>query len=63
MNIFADDDKPKPSGIMIGEDLSLLSVDELQERISLCEQEIERIRVELDAKKSGIAAAEAIFRK
>ena len=48
---------------MIGEDLSLLSVDELQERISLCEQEIERIRVELDAKKSGIAAAEAIFRK
>ncbi|HSM40108.1 MAG TPA: DUF1192 domain-containing protein [Afifellaceae bacterium] len=63
MNIFADDDKPKPSGIMIGEDLSLLSVDELQERISLCEQEIERIRAELDAKKSGLAAAEEIFRK
>ncbi len=63
MNIFADDEKPKPSGIMIGEDLSLLSVDELQERISLCEQEIERIRAELDAKKSGLAAAQAIFRK
>ena len=63
MNSAADDDRPKPSGIMIGEDLSLLSVDDLQDRISLCEQEIERVKAELEAKKSGLAAAHAIFRK
>lgn len=63
MNISADDDKPKPSGIVIGEDLSLLSVEELQERIGLCEQEIERIKAELESKRSGLAAAHAIFRK
>lgn len=63
MNFSADEDRPKPTGIMIGEDLSLLSVDELQERIGLCEQEIERIKTELGAKKSGLEAAQAIFRK
>ncbi len=63
MNIPADEERPKPSGIMIGEDLSLLSVDELEERIGLCEQEIERIKSELESKKSGLAAAQAIFRK
>ena len=63
MNFPADEDRPKPSGIMIGEDLSLLSIDELRERISLCEQEIARIKSELESKKSGLSAAEAIFRK
>lgn len=63
MNIPEDDHRAKPSGVVIGEDLSLLSVDELEERIALCQQEIERIKSELSAKKSGLAAAEAIFRK
>ena len=53
----------KTAEIVIGEDLSLLSVEELEERISACETEIERIRSELDAKKSSLAAAQAIFKQ
>jgi len=63
MNILSDDDKAKPAGIVIGEDLSLLSVGELEERIAACEQEIERIKADLAAKRSGLAAAQDIFRK
>ncbi|MBE1436875.1 uncharacterized small protein (DUF1192 family) [Agrobacterium vitis] len=46
----------------IGCDLSLLSVDELQKRITLLEQEIERLKMERDSKKRGKMAAEALFR-
>ena len=63
MNNQTEDGKAKPAGIVIGEDLSLLSVDELEERIAACEREIDRIRTDLVAKKSGLAAAQAIFRK
>jgi len=63
MNNPTEDGAAKPAGIVIGEDLSLLSVDELEERVVACEQEIERIRADLIAKKSGLAAAQEIFRK
>ena len=63
MSNQTEDGAPKPAGIVIGEDLSLLSVDELEERVAACEQEIERIKAELGAKKSGLAAAQAFFRK
>jgi len=53
----------KPAGITIGEDLSLLSVEELEDRITACEDEIERIGAELADKKSSMAAAAAIFKK
>ena len=53
----------KTADIVIGEDLSLLSVEELEERISACEKEIERIRSELNAKKSSLAAAHSIFKQ
>ena len=53
----------KAADIVIGEDLSLLSVEELEERISACEREIERIRSELNAKQSSLAAAHAIFKQ
>jgi uncharacterized small protein (DUF1192 family) len=63
MNNPTEDGTAKPAGIVIGEDLSLLSVDELEERVVACEQEIERIKADLVAKKSGLAAAQAIFQK
>lgn len=63
MSTMDDDGRPKPARIAIGEDLSLLSVDELEERIAACENEIERIRNELAAKKSSMVAAAAVFRK
>ncbi len=53
----------KTADIVIGEDLSLLSLEELEERISACEKEIERIRSELNDKKSSLAAANAIFKQ
>ena len=60
-----DDEKPvKKSGdIVVGEDLSLLSVEELEERIAACETEIERVKNELTAKKSSLSAAHAIFKQ
>lgn len=58
-----DDGIKKPAQFSIGEDLSLLSVDELEQRIADCQQEIERIRSELATKKSSMAAAEAFFKK
>ena len=44
------------------EDLSLLGIEELTERIAALEAEIARIRLLLDKKKDSRSAAEALFR-
>lgn len=63
MSIF-DDDNPKPVRVHeIGQDLSLLSVAELQERIVQLRAEIERIEADLADKDRTKNAAEALFRK
>lgn len=63
MAIF-DDEPKKPARIhQIGQDLSLLSVDELAERIGQLQAEITRLEVELKSKGSTKAAAEALFRR
>ena len=41
----------KPSGVVIGENLSTLSVAELEKRITDLGSEIERVRIELDKKR------------
>lgn len=48
--------------IAVGADLSLLSIDELQKRIILFEQEIGRLKKDIEAKELSKAAAESIFR-
>ncbi len=53
----------KKPDIVIGEDLTLLSVAELEHRIHLLESEIARIRESLAAKQTGKAAADAFFRR
>ena len=59
-----DDLKPKaPKGITLGESLESLSVAELDQRIVELQQEIERVRAELAAKKGHEAAAAAIFKR
>jgi uncharacterized small protein (DUF1192 family) len=59
-----DDLKPKaPKGIMVGESLETLSVAELEARIGLLQEEIERVRSELAAKKAHETAASAIFKR
>jgi uncharacterized small protein (DUF1192 family) len=59
-----DDLKPKPAkAITVGEDLKTLSVAELEARIVALNGEIDRIRVELAAKKAHEAAASALFKQ
>ncbi len=59
-----DDEPAKPRRTHeIGQDLSLLSVDELQQRIGQLQAEIDRLEAELAAKGSTLQAAEALFRR
>ena len=60
---FLDDDRPKkPTAHEIGSDLSMLSVDELDARITLLKTEIERLSAEKDSKTAGRRAANSLFR-
>lgn len=63
MAIFDDEPKKKPRPHEIGQDLSLLSVGELSERIALLRDEIARLEAERDAKGATKSAAEALFRR
>ncbi|ABS63707.1 protein of unknown function DUF1192 [Parvibaculum lavamentivorans DS-1] len=45
------------------EDLSLLGIEELKDRISALEGEIARIRDYLARKQGSLSAAEAVFKK
>lgn len=62
MAIFDEEPVQKARLHAIGQDLSLLSVDELRERIEQLRAEIGRIEAELSAKGSTRQAAEALFR-
>jgi uncharacterized small protein (DUF1192 family) len=58
-----DDIRPvKKPDIIIGEDLALLSVAELEHRVHLLESEIVSIREAIAGKQSSKAAADAFFR-
>jgi uncharacterized small protein (DUF1192 family) len=63
MGIFDEEAARVPRKHEIGQDLSLLSVDELRHRIGMLEDEIARIEAELSAKGATKAAAEALFRR
>lgn len=63
MGIFDDEPVKTPRKHEIGQDLSLLSVDELRHWIRMLEGEIARIEAELSAKGETKAAAEALFRR
>jgi len=59
-----DELKPKPpKAITVGEDLTTLSVAELEARIVTFTAEIERVKTELQAKKAHEAAAAALFKR
>ena len=58
-----DDDKPrKKITHEIGQDLSLLSVEELGERIALMTSEIERLRLAVTKKRASRDAASSFFK-
>jgi uncharacterized small protein (DUF1192 family) len=59
-----DDDRPKKKvAHEIGQDLTLLSVTELQERIALMQAEIARLEADLAKKQSTRSAADLFFKK
>ncbi|WP_421404325.1 DUF1192 domain-containing protein [Agrobacterium fabrum] len=62
MSLFDDDRPQKPLAHEIGSDLSLLSVDELSDRIELLQAEIARLEEERKRKSAGRQAAENLFR-
>ena len=58
-----DDDKPrKKITHEIGQDLYLLSVEELSERIALLTSEIERLKEAMSKKRSSKDAADRVFK-
>ena len=58
-----DDNKPrKKISHEIGQDLSLLSVEELTERIALMNSEIERLQQAVTKKRASKDAADSFFK-
>jgi uncharacterized small protein (DUF1192 family) len=58
-----DDDRPRKKVTHeIGQDLSLLSVEELSERIALLTSEIERLQTAAVKKRASRDAANSIFK-
>ena len=64
MSIFPEDDRPKPKGVHeIGQDLSMLSLAEIDERIAALEAEIARLTETRARKDASRSAADAFFRR
>src|SRR5262249_2913869 len=59
-----DDDRPKKKIVHeIGQDLALLSVKELQERIALLKEEIARLEASIASKQASRSVADTFFKK
>lgn len=63
MAIFDDEPAKKKRVHEIGQDLSLLSVDELDERVGQLKAEIVRLENERVSKGASLNAAEALFKR
>lgn len=59
-----DEDLPRPKKKTheIGQDLSMLSVEELKERIEALQAEISRLESSLKAKQASRSAADSVFK-
>lgn len=63
MPAIDDDDKPKKKlKHEIGQDLTLLSVSELADRIGILKEEIARLEAENARKRASQSAADAFFK-
>lgn len=59
-----DDNKPKKKVVHdIGQDLSLLSVDELAARVQLMHDEISRLEADMASKRATRSAADQFFKR
>jgi len=59
-----DDDRPKKKIVHeLGQDLTLLSVGELTERVTLLKEEIARLEANMATKQASKSAADMFFKK
>ncbi|MGA7972678.1 MAG: DUF1192 domain-containing protein [Pseudolabrys sp.] len=64
MGIFDDDDQPKRKvSHEIGQDLKILSVEELSARVQLLHDEISRLEADIASKRATRAAADQFFKR
>jgi len=64
MAAIEEDDRPKKKiAHEIGQDLALLSVEELNERIALLNDEIARLQTALASKRASRSAADQFFKR
>ena len=64
MAAIDEDDKPKKKITHeIGQDLSLLSVEELNDRIGLLKDEIARLEADIARKRATRSAADSFFKR
>jgi len=64
MPAIDEDDRPKKKiAHEIGQDLTLLSVGELKERIALLQEEIARLEANMTSKSASKSAADLFFKK
>ena len=64
MAAIDEDDKPKKKiSHEIGQDLSLLSVEELAARVQLLHDEINRLEADMAQKRAKRAAADQVFKR
>ena len=64
MPAMDEDDRPKKKVVLeIGQDLTLLSVEELAERVSLLKEEIARLEADMTKKRATRAAADQFFKR
>jgi uncharacterized small protein (DUF1192 family) len=64
MPAMDEDDKPKKKiAHEIGQDLSLLSVEELAQRVQLLHDEINRLEADMAQKRASRSAADQFFKR
>jgi len=63
MPIFDEEAPKKKSAHELGEDLSRLSLDELEARVAMLKAEIERIEAVAAAKRASATAAQGFFKR
>ena len=64
MSLFDEEvSRKKPAPHAVGEDLSTLSLDELEERVALLKAEIARIEEAAKAKRSSAEIADSFFKR
>jgi uncharacterized small protein (DUF1192 family) len=64
MAAIEEDDRPKKKIVHeIGQELALLSVGELAERVALLKEEIARIEANMASKSASKSAADQFFKK